>query len=126
MSVEVKKILLITEKEYDIAEELSQHLGPEDYEALHAPDAVSALTLALREKPALIILDRDMSNGSAPMIKKLLKNFRFLKETPVFFLVQGKISKSSKVHAEDESMARLKKSHFSKEVFETIKTILTG
>ena len=125
----MNKILLISEREYALAEELSQHCDRSDIDVLqadvlHAKDAVTALTLALMEKPALIILDRDLPDGNSTMIKRLLKNFRLLKQTPILYLKDGRIWKSPKSASTEDTAARLKKSYFSDEAFETIKAIL--
>ena len=125
MTADLKKILVITDGEFDLAGELSKHLGKDDYEALHALDAVTALTLALREKPVLILLDPDLSDGNAPKIKKLLGNFRFLKQTPIYYLKNGKISKTFKPEPEVTSLSHFKKFYSSKKFLETIKAILS-
>jgi len=96
----MKKILLVIKKDFDLVQYLSRKLRKDSYEIIYAGDAASALSLALKENPVLIVLDQDLTNGDTAVIKSRLVSFRALREIPVIDINHRREKNRLKTEAE--------------------------
>lgn len=83
--IERKKILIVDD-ELDIRIFLCNLLGNCGYEPIDAGDKDEGMQKALREKPALIILDVTMPKESGIQMYRELKEHEVLKDVPVIMV----------------------------------------
>lgn len=94
-----KKILIIDD-DADMRRGLSARLKANDYETAFAVDAVSAVSVALREKPDLVLLDLGLPAGDGFLVMKRLQNLAPLTGVPIII-----ISAREPATSEDQSIA---------------------
>ncbi len=78
----MKKILLI-EDYADNARLVMRTLKPYDYHVLHAADGESGLTLAIEEKPDLVLLDLGLPDVEGQTLVSLIRNVPGLAHVPI-------------------------------------------
>jgi two-component system KDP operon response regulator KdpE len=78
----VTKILVI-EDDVDISRLLGMQLKGGGYEAAYASDAVTAMTVARKERPDLILLDLGLPGGGGLLVLERLRAIAELAATPV-------------------------------------------
>jgi DNA-binding response OmpR family regulator len=78
--------ILIAEDELDIRELITFTLQHSGYEVIACADGESALALAVREKPDLVLLDVRMPRMDGYEVCRRIKTDRELAATPVAFL----------------------------------------
>jgi two-component system KDP operon response regulator KdpE len=78
----VTKILVI-EDDVDISRLLGTQLKAAGYEAAYASDAVTAMTVARKERPDLILLDLGLPGGGGILVLQRLRAVAELAATPV-------------------------------------------
>ena len=83
--IERKKILIVDD-ELDMRIFLCNLLGNCGYEAIDAGDKKEGMQMAVREKPALIILDITMPKESGIQMYRELKEHEDLKNVPVIMV----------------------------------------
>ncbi len=79
---EQKKILVIDD-DADIRELIKMRLEPAGYEIAFAADAATALTLARKAEPDLVLLDLTLPGGDGFMILERMKHLARLAHVPV-------------------------------------------
>ena len=122
----MKKILVVINEDFDLVQFLSRKLRQDSYEIIYAGDAVSALSLALKENPVLIVLDQNLSNGDTLIIKSRLENFRSLRRIPIVNIRNGgEANKSSQNMHEAESIFIERPIDYL-QLIETIRNILAA
>jgi two-component system KDP operon response regulator KdpE len=78
----VPKVLVI-EDDVDISRLLGMQLKAGGYELAYASDAVTAMTVARKERPDLIILDLGLPGGGGLLVLERLRAIAELAATPV-------------------------------------------
>ena len=81
-----KKKILVVDDDADIRLGLNARLRASGYDTTFAEDGVSALTVARREKPALVILDLGLPGGDGFVVLKRLKTNTELSVVPVIIV----------------------------------------
>jgi DNA-binding response OmpR family regulator len=84
------KQILIVEDDERLALALSIRLKSQGYATWTAGDAISALSLALRVNPALILLDISLPAGSGFTLVEQLDRFSETREIPIIFATASK------------------------------------
>ncbi len=74
---------LVIEDDVDISRLLGMQLKAGGYEAAYASDAVTAMTVARKERPDLILLDLGLPGGGGILILERLRAIAGLAATPV-------------------------------------------
>lgn len=82
--VAVGKKILVIEDDADIRSLLNVRLGSAGYDTAFAWDAVTALTVARKEQPDLIILDLGLPGGDGYVVMDRLQAFAALSMIPIF------------------------------------------
>lgn len=77
-----KKILLV-EDDRDVARAMAVRLRSKQYDLLVAQDAISAISMARKEKPDLIVLDLGLPGGDGFTVMQRLKSNVELMLTPI-------------------------------------------
>ncbi len=83
---EQRKKVLIVDDEKDLREALFMTLAAEGYEVFSAPDGEAGLTLALTEKPDLILLDLQMPKLDGHGVLRALRADEWGKSVQVIVL----------------------------------------
>lgn len=78
--------IIIVDDEPGVREAVSKVLTKEGFTVLEAGDGATAVSLALRERPAIIILDVMMEPMSGWETCRILRQMRGLASTPVLIL----------------------------------------
>ena len=94
--VTVAKKILVIEDDADIRSLLNVRLGNAGYDTAFAWDAVTALTVARKEAPDLIILDLGLPGGDGYVVMERLRAFAALSMIPVFVVS----AQTPELHAE--------------------------
>ena len=81
-----KKKILIVEDDTDLVNALTKRLRANSYDTIYALDAVSAIQIAHKEKPDLIILDIGLPRGDGFSVKKELDGSVHLSDIPVIVI----------------------------------------
>lgn len=95
--MEIKKIIIVDD-EPEVREAVATVLSEEGYSVLEAGDGTSGVSLALRERPALIILDVLMEPMSGWEVCRILRQIEEIADTPVLMLT-GKQGVKDKITA---------------------------
>jgi DNA-binding response OmpR family regulator len=82
MSAEYKKVLVIDD-DAEIRELIKHRLEQADYDVAFAADASTALTLARRAEPDLILLDLTLPGGDGFLVLERMKHLATLAHVPV-------------------------------------------
>ncbi len=78
--------ILIVDDEADIIKGLTLRLRAKGYETISAMDGNQATTLAIGEKPDLIILDIGLPAGDGHVVAQRVRNHKDTMHTPIIFL----------------------------------------
>jgi DNA-binding response OmpR family regulator len=81
-----KKRILIVDDDPDMRRGLGARLKVNGYETAFAVDGVSAVTMALKEKPDLILLDLGLPGGNGFAVMESLQNLAPLVGVPVIVI----------------------------------------
>jgi two-component system, cell cycle response regulator DivK len=93
-----KKILVIDD-DADIRQLIKQRLEQSGYEVAFAADATTALTLARRAEPDLVLLDLTLPGGDGFMVLERMKHLATLAHVPV-------VAVSARAREPNEARAR--------------------
>lgn len=92
------KKILIVDDEPGVREAVMKVLAREGYTVLQAPDGTSGVSLTLRERPALVILDVLMQPMSGWEACRVIRQMKEIAGTPVLMLT-GKQTVKDKITA---------------------------
>jgi DNA-binding response OmpR family regulator len=98
MSTEHKKVLVIDD-DAEIRELIKHRLEQADYDVAFAADASTALTLARRAEPDLILLDLTLPGGDGFLVLERMKHLATLAHVPV-------VAVSARAREPNEARAR--------------------
>ena len=90
--------ILIVDDDSDIRRGLNVRLQANGYEVLFAADAISALSVAVKERPDLIILDIGLPAGDGYVVMERLQNYPALACVPVIILSHEAQPTTNNVH----------------------------
>ncbi len=118
-----KKILLIDDDK-DILQVLNVRLRSQGYQVAAASDAISAVSVARKEKPDLIVLDIGLPGGDGFIVMQRLKSLLDFALTPII-VVSAREERATKDRALKEgAVAYFQKPINSKHFLDTIQRAL--
>lgn len=119
-----KKKILIVEDERDIVKALMIRLQDRGYSVITAFDALQGFSVALKEKPDLIILDIRMPAGSGFSVAEKLKRSTLTWTIPIIILT-GSSEKDSEAKAKELGIQfYIKKPYDPEELLSAVKQAL--
>lgn len=93
-----KKKILIVDDEPDLRYAMNAKITANNYETVNAWDSVSAVSMAVKEQPDLIILDLGLPAGDGFIVMERFKNLAALAKIPVI-VVTGQDPQTSRERA---------------------------
>jgi DNA-binding response OmpR family regulator len=90
--------ILIVDDDQDIRRLLGHRLKADDYQTVFASDAISAVNMARKEEPELILLDLGIPAGDGYVVMERLKAMPALEGIPVI-IVTARDVRAEKEHA---------------------------
>jgi DNA-binding response OmpR family regulator len=84
--ISMKKKILVVENDKKMAFTLVVHLRAAGYDLIAAPDAVLAMSMALRHRPDLVVLDVKMPGGNGFLVAEWLQDLEGMLGVPVIFI----------------------------------------
>jgi DNA-binding response OmpR family regulator len=122
---DIKKILLIVEDDLALSKALVNKFSAENFNILEAKNGEEGLEIALKDKPALILLDIVMPRmDGITMLKKLREDTRG-KDIPVIFLTNLTDAEHSPGLIDENVVGYLVKTDWSLEdIVKKVKSIL--
>ena len=83
--------ILVVEDDKKIALALAIRLRTAQYEVLVAPDAVLAMSMAMKHRPDLLLLDILMPGGNGFQVAEWLQNLEAMIGVPYIFITASKV-----------------------------------
>jgi CheY-like chemotaxis protein len=84
--ISMKKKILVVEHDKKQALALALPLRASGYEVIAAPDAVLAMSMALKHRPDLVVLDVRMPGGNGFLVAEWLQDLEGMLGVPVIFI----------------------------------------
>jgi CheY-like chemotaxis protein len=81
-----KAKILIVDDDQDIRRLLGHRLKADDYETVFASDAITAVNMARKEEPDLVLLDLGLPAGDGYVVMERLKTMPALENIPVIIV----------------------------------------
>lgn len=119
------KILLV-EDDPDIARGLAIRLKGRGYDVVSAQDATVAMTLAVKERPDLVIMDIGLPGGDGHMVHERLGRNINTAMIPVIFLTARAQPESMQRALDAGAVAYLTKPYRSEELLSAVANALGG
>jgi DNA-binding response OmpR family regulator len=117
--------ILVVEDDQDIRQLLHLQLTSAGYETAFARDAASALAVARRERPTLIVLDLGLPAGDGFVVMERLRSFPDFEMVPVIVITARDPSEGEKAVREG-AKAFLLKPFTGEELVGEIRRVLGG
>ena len=116
--------ILVVEDDPDIRRLLDLELEADGFERAFASDAVTALTVARKEQPDLVILDLGLPGGDGFLVMERLRSLRDFEMIPIVILT-ARTTPEARERAEAAGVAAFFDKQFgADEVLATVKQIL--
>lgn len=103
------KTILIVEDDRRIALALGIRLEAHGFRVVSVPDAVNAMTEAMRETPDVVVMDINLPGGNGLMIAERLMENASTTDVPVIFITASRQPKLRERAAELSAVAFLEK-----------------
>jgi DNA-binding response OmpR family regulator len=84
--------ILVVEDDKKIALALAIRLRTAGYEVIAAPDAVLAMSMAMKHRPDLLVLDILMPGGNGFQVAEWLQNLEAMIGVPYIFITASKVA----------------------------------
>jgi DNA-binding response OmpR family regulator len=84
--------ILVVEDDKKIALALAIRLRTAGYEVIVAPDAVLAMSMAMKHRPDLLVLDILMPGGNGFQVAEWLQNLEAMIGVPYIFITASKVA----------------------------------
>ena len=81
-----KKKILVVDDDADMRRGLSVRIKASGYEPVFAADAIMAASIALKEKPDLVLLDLGLPGGDGAVVMQRLQNLAPLTGVPIIII----------------------------------------
>lgn len=118
-----RKILLV-EDDPDIARGLAIRLKKQGYDIVSAQDATVAMTLAVKERPDLVIMDIGLPGGDGHLVQERLGRNVHTAMIPVIFLTARAQPESMQRALDAGAVAYLTKPYRSEELLSAVASAL--
>jgi two-component system KDP operon response regulator KdpE len=116
--------IMVVDDDADLCRALKVRLRAQHYQVVSASDGYSALALAQKERPDLVLLDLGLPGVDGFAVLKSLKAFPPFIETPVIILTGRNLQASYKPTLESGAAAYLQKPASNEELFACIRHCL--
>lgn len=116
--------VMIVDDDHDLLKLLDIRLRINDFEPVVAADAVTAMTVACREQPDLILLDLGLPGGDGYLVMERLKAVDSLKRIPVIVVSARDAATNREKSLRAGAAAFFQKPFDSGELFQAIRTAL--
>jgi CheY-like chemotaxis protein len=121
----IRKILVVDDEE-DIVKGLKIRLGEKGYNVVSASDPIQGISMVLKGKPDLIILDIRMPAGGGFSVLERLKHFPHTRAIPIIILT-GSSEKSHEMKAKELGIrSYMKKPYDPEELLSAVREALEG
>ncbi|HLW78874.1 MAG TPA: response regulator transcription factor [Terriglobia bacterium] len=104
-----KKTILVVEDNLDLLHAIKVRLTAKGYKVVTAADAVFAVSVALREKPDVILLDIGLPGGDGFLVMQRLRDLSELDSIPVILITAREESVNRKRAFEEHAFAYFQK-----------------
>lgn len=119
-----KRKILLVEDDPDITRGLAIRLRGRGFDVVSAQDATVAMTLALKERPDLVILDVGLPGGDGHMVMDRLARNTKTATVPVIFLTARAEPESRQKALDAGAVGYMTKPYRSKELLTLIESVL--
>lgn len=116
--------IMVIDDDADLCQALKVRLRANNYEAMSASDGNSALALATKESPDLVLLDLGLPGVDGFTVLTSLKEYPPFAETPVIILTGRSLQASYKRTLESGAVAYLQKPTSDEELLACIRHCL--
>ena len=121
-----RKTILVVEDNLDLQRAIKVRLASKGYRVVTAADAVFAVSMALHEKPDVILLDIGLPGGDGFLVMQRLRDLSEMDGIPVILITAREPSINRKRAADEHAFAYFQKPFNDDELLASIESAVGG
>ena len=121
-----RKTILVVEDNLDLQKAIKVRLASKGYRVVTAADAVFAVSMALREKPDVILLDIGLPGGDGFLVMQRLRDLSEMDGIPVILITAREPSVNRKRAADEHAFAYFQKPFNDDDLLASVESAVGG